>query len=195
MELFVKIFDSFFQYQKFVDSEIDNLLNDNQYNFDYYFENEYLNSQIESNWFGKHIKSIEDLKNNKSFAYNDIYLKIKNQVANSFDKKIFSKITKKKIDFNENVGVFSFDRVMMGMQRKNELFCKQKNEVVQWSDVDVLKDNKIITKNEKFDVEVRIALHKNGNPKIKTSNKKIFVYFPQKTKTVTQSNCLFREGF
>ena len=174
-------FNSLNDYFKFIENETNNLSSYNANTFQRTFNDEKVNYNLR--WYGK--ESLDEIKNIKQFSYPEIYMNIKNIINEQLDSKMFSKIKKKKIEFNENVGIFSFDRVVMSMQRKNELFCKQINKVVEWSDVNVLEDKSIVTKNEKYKVQIRFAKNENGKPKIKTSNKKIFVYFPQKARKRT----------
>jgi len=140
----LKIFDSISHFESVMKEQKENLSEHNQAVY-----NSVSTLNINNlNWYGA--KDFYEIVDVEQFSYMEIYQTIKNEITNTINTDVFSKIKKKKLSYSENFGVFSMDRVMMGMQRKKELFCKQKNIVVQWNEVEILENKKIQTKVEKY---------------------------------------------
>jgi hypothetical protein len=88
-------------------------------------------------------------------------------------------IPKRKLAYNDlGQGVFSFDRAAQGMYRLHEFYSPKHQKVFELEmvissgqDHKLKADNSPITK--------RWEEKENGQPKVRTNNKKVFAYFPK----------------
>lgn len=105
-----------------------------------------------------------------------------NSVLQSFtdnlSPSLFNKIKKKKLQFNDRFGNFSFDRASQGLFILNELYSPSQNRVVDEREV-VKKNNDYYLKSDNSAVIQRKEQRDDGSPLYRTSVRSVFAMFPE----------------
>jgi hypothetical protein len=134
------------------------------------------------NWFGEGTSYSELVKGITQYKDPQLIENIFNQINDKVSTQTKDKIKARKVRFNPNgLGVFVFDRASMGMYRLKEFYSPSLNQVV---------DEKLVisTKNgykllsDSSHIEERYEQKENGDPKIRTTSKNVYAYFPKKNK-------------
>jgi hypothetical protein len=102
-----------------------------------------------------------------------------NQVNDKISTQTKDKIKARKVRFNPNgLGVFVFDRAAMGMYRLHEYYSPSLNAVVDDKLV-AFSGNKYKLISDGSLIEKRYEQKENGEPKIRTTSKNVYAYFPK----------------
>lgn len=128
-------------------------------------------------WFGG--TSYSELKAGVTdYKKPELITKIYNQVSDTISADVRDQIKARKVKFNPfGLGVFSFDRAAMGMYRLNEYYSPSLRKVVQQEEVfhtgevfELISDRSAVIK--------RLEERPDGKPKVRTTSKNVYSYFP-----------------
>lgn len=108
--------------------------------------------------------------------------KIFNQVKDKVSAQVQATIKARKIRYNPNgLGVFVFDRAAMGMYRIKEWYSPSLQKVVEAKEVKKSGKGYVLIADSSL-VNERWEEKPDGKPKIRTSNKNVYAYFPPVSK-------------
>lgn len=173
-------FDNLLEYHRWVNQTIENISSLNEEETDR-FTKDYNDRIIRFNkqWFGEGVTFEELEKGITSYKEPELIERLLSQVSDKISTQTKDKIKARKVKFNPNgLGVFVFDRASMGMYRLNEFYSPSKNKVVAPELVrktslgyELISDGSVIQQRgeEKSD----------GKPKIRTTSKNVYAYFPK----------------
>lgn len=180
MNILVKQFDDLKELNDFTKEQMKKLAYGNQKVYDDTFsEEDYIKPNYESGWYGDNVKYNDLIKGVTVFQNMDMLTtlidKFRGKVLKS---EIINKISVRKLDYNSlGLGVFSFDRAIMSMQRTKKCILKKTNKIIDCKDIKNYK---------KSEVEI-----KEG---VKTDNKNIYAYFPLKNKSINSVEFVISVG-
>jgi hypothetical protein len=130
-------------------------------------------------WFGKGASYQELIKGITEYKDPQLIEDIFNQVNDKISTNTKDKIKARKVRFNPNgLGVFVFDRAAMGMYRLKEFYSPSLNQTV---DAKLVKQTHkgFELKTDGSFIEERSEQKENGHPKIRTTSKNVYAYFPK----------------
>lgn len=176
-------FNNLLDYRKWIVDTFQHLSDINMAHSDS-FTKERIEQRIErsTSWFGEGA-NYEDMASGITEYQNPALIeKIFDQVNDKISSQVRDTIKARKIRYNPNgLGVFAFDRAAMGMYRIKEWYSPSLKEVVDVSEV-VEKQKRYILKSDNSPVVERWEEKPDGKPKIRTSNKNVYAYFPHVNK-------------
>jgi hypothetical protein len=115
----------------------------------------------------------------ETYEHMDLIEEMENKLNQSISLKDRNPIPKKKLSYNDlGLGVFSFDRAAQGMYRLTELYSPIHSQVVQPEEV-IRSTMDIRLKRDNSLVEERLELKESGKPRLRTTSKKVWAYFPK----------------
>lgn len=148
------------------------------------FTKESVNGTIndDPNWYGKDVTFDQLAKGITEYRSPELIEKVFNSVNDKISTEIKDTIKSRKIKFNPNgLGVFCFDRAAMGMFRLKEYYSSKHNKAYEKDKVQKSgKEYKLISDNSK--VIERWEQKPDGTPKIRTTNKNVYAFFPPTNK-------------
>lgn len=179
MRAFVKDdFKDLLEYRKWVNDRMANLSWKNRMHADV-FDKRVVERRMADNplWFGK--TSFEEMNTGiNTFQNPELITKIYNQVSDKISSSTKDRIKAKKVKYNPNgLGVFVFDRAAMGMYRMSEFYSPSLHQVVDERKVETTKDRYTL-KEDGSPVINRLEECEDGRPKIRTTSKNVFAYYP-----------------
>lgn len=149
------------------------------------FEKSYVEDRIRSSpyWYGGDTSWEEMESGITQFKDPELIERVYGQVNDKITTAVREKIKARKILYNPNgLGVFIFDRAAMGMYRLKEFFSSSLNRVVEPEEVRRVKKG-LVLKTDGSPVQERWEQHKeSGKPKIRTTSKNVYAYYPRVNK-------------
>lgn len=144
------------------------------------FEKEAIEARIESSptWYGS--DTTYDEMNNGITEYKkpELIEKLYEQVSNKISTSVRDKIKARKVLYNPfGLGVFIFDRAAMGMFRLKEFYSPSLQKMVEQEEV-IKKKNGFVLKKDNSPIIERWEQKPDGKPKIRTTTKNVYAYFP-----------------
>ncbi|MFB6453814.1 hypothetical protein ACE38W_00980 [Chitinophaga sp. Hz27] len=181
LQAFIKDdFKNLLEYQAWVNESMDHL-NRNKHQRQAFSEKVIKDViMYQPSWFGKGT-TYEELKSGITTFKNPALIdKIYNKVNDKVTVNVRQQIKSKKVNFNAmGLGVFIFDRAAMGMFRLKEYYSLIHDLVVDSSAVRKVK-NKYSLISDGTEVIERWEQQDNGMPKIRTTSKNVYAYFPKR---------------
>jgi hypothetical protein len=175
-------FKDLLEYQQWVNNSMNQL----QYNQRYLeaYSETYINRLIkyDENWFGVGT-TFEELQAGVTTYKNPalietIYEKVNDRVALT----VRDKIKDRKVNYNAmGLGIFLFDRAAMGMYRLKEFYSPAHARVVEREEVQQVKKGLRLISDGTSVIE-RWEEKPDGTPKIRTTSKKVYAYYPKQDK-------------
>jgi hypothetical protein len=180
---FLTHFENLLQYREWVDSTFKNLSSRNSH-FQYEYEKNYIDSFAKKypKWFGSGVTFEELSKGITTYKNPQLIERIFQKVEDKVPSQTKDKIKARKVKYNPfGLGVFVFDRASMGMFRLKELYSEKHQNTVEREEVNYIKDEfRMISDNSI--VTERWEQKKDGKPKVRTTSKDVYAYFPPITK-------------
>jgi len=144
------------------------------------FEKEVIQSRIESSptWYGADTSYDELSKGITEYKRPELIEKMYDKVNDKISTSVRDKIKARKVQYNPfGLGVFIFDRAAMGMFRLKEFYSPSLKRVVEQEEVTKRKNGFILLKDGSPVIE-RWEQKPDGKPKIRTTTKSVYAYFP-----------------
>ena len=176
-------FNNLLEYQQWVKHSMGNISTLNR-KYLPFFSQKNIQRTIESDpaWFGKGTTYAQLQAGITSYKDPQLIERMYNQVTASVTPLLKDKIKVKKVEYNAmGLGVFLFDRAAMGMYRLTELFSPSLNRTVDRSAVKKVKKGYELLADGSPVIE-RPEQKPDGSPKIRTTSKNIYAYFPKRDK-------------
>lgn len=176
-------FKNLFEYREWVDNTFNNISTENEGHVLNY-EKEAVERRIEqrSSWYGRDTSFAEMNSGITEYKRPELIEKIYGQVNDKISTNVKDKIKARKIRYNPfGLGVFVFDRAAMGMYRLKEFYSPSLKETVEYGDVKRMKEGFVLVEDGSPVVE-RWEEKADGKPKIRTSSKNVYAYFPRVNK-------------
>lgn len=128
-----------------------------------------------TNWFGEGT-TFRELQNPiLQFKNPGLIDQVYSEVSDRLPQKVKSTLKEKKLQFNPNgLGVFSFDRFMMGMYKRPAFWSTKRQIYVKPTEVYEYEKGKFRLIADNSDIEI--------HEKLTTNNKNVFAYFPDVSK-------------
>jgi hypothetical protein len=148
------------------------------------FSKDYIDKHInyDKEWYGAGVTYEELSSGVTTYKDPELIERLLNQVSDRISTQTKDKIKARKVKFNPNgLGVFVFDRAAMGMYRLKEFYSPSKNTVVDPQSVKQSGKN-FTHKLDGTPVVERWEEKADGKPKIRTSSKNVYAYFPKVSK-------------
>lgn len=160
-----------------------------------------LDGSIKRGWYGN-AKNVDkkDLTNRSitKFQYLELLENLEGKIDFALSTDSATSIEKRKLQFNDlGLGVFTFDRVAQGMFRLNEFYSPKHDAVFDKAQVQEIGKGYEL-KSDRSEIVERKEQWPSGKPKIRTTQKKVFAWFPKVKKeqrSVTIVTCPFHPGF
>jgi len=173
-------FDNLLEYQNWVRERLQNIspLNKSQLSR---FERSNVESHIRRSpdWYGEGANYPEMERGITEYKDPDLIEKIFSQVNDHITTAMKDKIKARKVRYNPNgLGVFVFDRAAMGMYRLKEFYSTSLKRVVEGEEVKQNKKGFELLKDGS-PVQQRWEQKKDGKPKIRTTSKNVYAYYPK----------------
>ncbi len=175
-------FENLLDYYQWINNTFDTMSEMNKQHL-YQFTKESVEREIRYSpeWYGEGASYEVMSKGITEYIRPDLIEKIYNQVSAKVSNLTKNKIKRKKIHYNPNgLGVFLFDRAAMGMYRLKEFFSPSLNKVVEREEVQRLKGEYRLIKDNSLVVER--WEEKEGKPKIRTSSKNVYTFYEKVNK-------------
>jgi len=180
MKTFIKDdFKDLLEYRSWVNQQMNGLSWRNEH-FKRIFEQPYVENtlQVHPKWFGN-TTFTELSKGITTFKDPLLIERIYEQVNHQVSTYTRERIKAKKIKYNPvGLGVFVFDRAAMGMYRQKEYYSSIHHGTVQDNEVRQNGDSYLLIKDGS-PVEKRWEERPDGSPKIRTTSKNVFAYYPK----------------
>lgn len=159
------------------------------------FSRESINRKIRSpGWFGKNVSYEELVAGITQYKNPSLIEQVYNKVSDRISILSTSEIKSRKIKYNPfGLGVFSYDRAAMGMYRLKEYYCSALAATVDESQI-ISKDGGYLLAEGGLPVIRRWEQHADGRPKIRTSSKNVFAYYPRVNKEKQAVELFFCTG-
>ena len=172
-------FKNLLEYQAWVKTTMEHISELNTHNLSK-FDKETVERRmkIEPRWYGEGSTFLEMEAGITEFKDPELIEKIYNQVNDRISAGVKDRIKARKVMYNPlGLGIFSFDRASMGMYRLKELYSDSLKRKVE--DMEVSKTAKGFQLKEDSSVVVqRWEEKEDATPKIRTSSKNVYAYFP-----------------
>lgn len=134
------------------------------------------------NWFGAGTSFEELSKGITQYKQPDLIEQIYQKVNDRISTSTRNKIKSKKLSYNAaGLGVFVFDRAAMGIYRLKEFYSPLHKQIFDKKEVNTTKKGHHL-KQDGTPVVERWEEKPDGKPKVRTSNKKVFAWFPPQRK-------------
>jgi len=134
-------------------------------------------------WYGKDASYAEMSSGITEYKRPELIEKIYDRVNDKISTSVKDKIKARKVQYNPfGLGVFIFDRAAMGMFRLKEFYSPSLHKVVEREEVRVKNGAHTLIKDGSSVIE-RWEEKPDGKPKIRTTNKNVYAYFPQINKS------------
>ena len=135
---------------------------------------------IKSGEFGKNV-TLEQLKAGiQEFQDLNLIDEIESKFEDGIATSSANTIPLKKLSYNDlGLGVFSFDRAAQGMYQLMEYYSPSYKKSFDVSEVQQIGNDEYILKADNSPIIYRLENKENGLPKVRTTNKKVFAYFPK----------------
>lgn len=151
-----------------------------------YFDRKDTLESIADGFLGKELRNMDPEEawqtiNNgiHNYEHLDLIEKLESNLNEALSLKEPNEVPKKRLAYNDiGLGVFSFDRAAQGMYRLKELYSPTHNQVVQPEEV-IRSAMDIRLKRDDSLVEERWEVKESSKPKLRTTNKKVWAYFPK----------------
>lgn len=176
---FLTHFENLLQYREWVDSTFKNLSLKNRVHSREY-EKEYIDFVTKKmpKWFGSNVTFQELKKGITTYKNPELIDRIFQKMNDKVPSQTKDKIKARKVKYNPfGLGVFVFDRASMGMFRLKELYSEKNQTIVEREEVKKSKDQFYLIKDNSPVVE-RWEEKEDGKPKIRTTSKNVYAYFP-----------------
>jgi len=177
-------FANLLEYQQWIKDTFANLSELNRSQLDR-FKKDYVERRIrtEPTWYGRDTSFLEMESGITQFKDPELIERVYNQVNDKITTAVRERIKARKILYNPNgLGVFIFDRAAMGMYRLKEFFSPSQNRIVEREEVRQAKKGYVLVKDGSPVVQ-RWEQHKENNkPKIRTTSKNVYAYYPKVSK-------------
>ena len=136
-------------------------------------------AEIRRGDFGENI-TLDKLKEGMQvYRHMDLIAELESNITQSISSKSANAIPSRKLAYNDmGLGVFSFDRAAQGMYRLKELYSPLHQKVFEPAEVGGSGTTHFLKADNSHIIE-RGEEKADGKPKIRTSNKKVFAYFPK----------------
>lgn len=184
LQAFVKDdFKNLLEYQEWVKHSFQHLSPANSYHTQE-FSKEHIERNIRQypSWFGTGTTYEELSKGVTEYKDPALIEKIFNQVNDKISAEVRDTIKARKIRYNPNgLGVFVFDRAAMGMYRIKEWYSPSLQKVVDANEVKKAGKGYVLIADGSPVIE-RWEEKPDGKPKVRTSNKNVYAYFPPVSK-------------
>lgn len=177
-------FKNLFEYREWVEKTFSSISAENEGHL-ISFEKESVENRIKQNstWYGKNTSYAEMSSGITEYKRPELIEKIYGQVNEKISTSVKDKIKARKIRYNPfGLGVFVFDRAAMGMYRLKEFYSPSLKKAVEYVDVKRVKESLVLIKDGSPVVE-RWEEKADGKPKIRTSSKNVYAYFPRVNKS------------
>lgn len=175
-------FTDLLHYQQWVNQTMDHLQY-NQHHLPYYGER-FINSRIQQDpeWFGAGT-TFDELSNGiTTYKEPGLINTIFDQVSERVSLQVHDKIKDRKVQYNAmGLGIFLFDRAAMGMYRLKELYSHPHQRKVEQQEVRKVKSCYQLISDGTPVVE-RWEEKPDGTPRIRTTSKKVYAYYPKRDK-------------
>ncbi|MBT1695913.1 hypothetical protein KK083_03430 [Fulvivirgaceae bacterium PWU4] len=176
-------FRNLLEYREWVNRALQSLSPENQARMDEFSE-ETVNTQIVNmpNWFGPDT-SFEELSSGiTQYKRPELIQQIYDKVNDKISTLTRNKIKSKKLEYNASgLGVFVFDRASMGLFRLKEFYSPSHKKTFDNKEIKSSRRGYTLIKDNTPIIE-RWEQKSDGKPKIRTSNKKVFAWFPPSSK-------------
>lgn len=180
MKSYVKSFQSLLDYRLWVNQKFPAAVKETDH--ESYFSEKEINQLIaeDDNWFGTGTSYRELKEGITTYKDPELIQKLMSQVQEGISTNNTDRIQSRKVRYNASgMGVFSFDRAAMGLYRIQEFYSTKYQRVVDSKEVRQLGDDNFILIKDGSEVVQRQETRPDGNPKVRTSSKYIFAYFPK----------------
>lgn len=172
-------FKNLLEYQEWVKDSVANISDANKVSVQR-FERSSIESMISMSkkWFGEGVTFDELAKGITNYKSPELIQRLLGRVNDKMTTRTKDQIKTRRVKFNANgLGIFIFDRASMGMYRLKEFYSDKHEQVVQREQVkEVNKNFKLISDGSK--VIERWEQKPDGKPKVRTTNKNVYAYFP-----------------
>lgn len=176
-------FKNLLEFRVWVRESIKNLKDSNSSQFEKQFSDARVRRDLQdSDWFGEGT-TLEELKRGiteykKPELISQIFDKVDSQVSTVTRNMIKTN----KLRYNSSgLGAFIFDRAAIGLYRLKEFYSPLHKKVFDQAEVKSTKrGHKLI--NDNSPIVERWETKSDGKPKVRTSNKNVFAWFPPKKK-------------
>lgn len=176
-------FKNLLEYRQWVNQVFSNLSEKNNEHVHYYSES-YINSRTrdDKHWFGEGATFRQMSEGITEYQSPELIDKIYNQVNDKIETQVKEKIKARKVNYNaQGLGVFVYDRAAMGMYRLKEFFSPVLNKIVEKEEVQNNKGNYELIVDGSPVIE-RWEEKPDGKPKIRTTSKRVYAYYPKVSK-------------
>lgn len=176
-------FKNLLEYREWVDGTFNHISPENEDHL-IRFEKEAVENRIERSpdWYGKDTSYTEMSSGITEYKRPELIEKIYDQVNDKISTSVKDKIKARKVQYNPfGLGVFVFDRAAMGMYRLKEFYSPSLAKVVEREEVKRNHDGYVLIKDGSPVFE-RWEEKPDGKPKIRTTSKNVYAYFPRVNK-------------
>ncbi len=176
-------FKNLLEYRQWVDQKFNSLSESNKVYLDR-FDKDYVEQRIARNptWYGSDTSYEEMSAGITQYKSPQLIETIYEQVNDRISTAVRNKINAKKMRYNATgLGVFVFDRAVMGMYRLREYYSHSLKKVVDRSEV-IHSDRGCKLAIDHTKVTERWEQKPDGKPKVRTTNKHVFAWFPPQSK-------------
>lgn len=176
-------FNDLLEYHNWVNQTIANISSLNKVQVER-FSKDVIERHIRLNkeWYGEGVSYDELKKGITTYKEPELIERLLNRVADKISAQTKDKIKARKVKFNPNgLGVFVFDRAAMGMYRLKEFYSPSQRSRVEPDLVRKSKTGFELISDSSF-VEQRWEEKQDGKPKIRTTTKNVYAYFPKVSK-------------
>lgn len=136
------------------------------------------------NWFGDNTDFDQLKEGYLQFSRPDLIEEARDKFKSQLPTNLSNPIEKTRLKYNPNIGIFSFDRALIGMRRVKEYYDQETGNVVESKFVQKQGEIFINTTNGQ-EVQQRDAMRENGLPKVVSDNKNVYAFI-DKIKTNRQ---------
>lgn len=177
-------FADLLEYRKWVQQSLPNLSSRSKKRYEEHFSDQEIDMtcRLKPRWFGEGT-TLAELKAGIT-TYKDPQLidRIYDRVNTAVSLDVRDKIRSRKVRYNPmGLGIFVFDRAAMGMYRLKELYSPSLGISVEREQVE-RHDNRYRLIADGSPVIERWEEKADGSPKIRTTSKNVFAYFPPVSK-------------
>jgi len=176
-------FKNLLEYRQWAETKFKNLQFENEIYLDR-FSKAFVDNRMRTHpeWFGKNTSYEEMSTGITQYKSPDLIEKIYSQVNDKISTNTRSRIKARKINYNPSgLGVFVFDRAAMGLYRLKEYYSHSHQRVVDKSEISPSAAGYILSADKSKVIE-RWEEHPDGRPKIRTTSKNVFAWFPPQSK-------------
>jgi hypothetical protein len=173
-------FKNLLEYRQWVDRTFNHLSPENEGHLLNY-EKEAVENTIKRSpgWYGKDTSYAEMSSGITEYKRPELIEKIYDRVNDKISTSAKDKIKARKVQYNPfGLGVFIFDRAAMGMFRLKEFYSPSLKKVVDREEVRMKKGGHTLIKDGSPVLE-RWEEKPDGKPKIRTTSKNVYAYFPR----------------